>query len=621
MLQRIWASVLEVNEGEIGIHSNFIHIGADSIAAMRLAQAVRAAGHALSVQEIFTSPLLRDMAQRVESGAKERQTESHNYQTASLKGLDAADIAADNVAKMCAATDYQSYALASGHLRTRGYNNYLIYDIAGPLNVARLHRACQQIVDRHEILRTVFVVRERKLAQVVLKHMPARIEYPSRVEGLARLISGDQDEEMKLGDSPVKFIIVQQASDRNSLVMRLSHAQYDGISLPILLDDLLAAYAGRRLNSSLPFSFFISHEREQLHRSDAAQQHWKKRLAGARMSDIVVHKGPPYRYVMDAAKSHTVYPQMQALPYTFATVLQTAWALVLGALGRREDVVFGYIASGRSTLTGDTIVGPCMNILPLRVRVPLSFDLALDTKQALSQVQSQYLANIPFEHYGFRHVIETCTDWPRWTRFSSIVQHNNLPAWSVSSVKQQQPDGTIWDFSSYTPPHDAADVWVSSTPSPSGGGFSIDLSYSQQAMPDDVATSMLELLCRYIETLTNVAGPASPASRRHAILEALPTLPLEHKTWTPPDSPPVTEGPSDPYKLVDRAWETVLGADSGIDGNTPFFNIWGDAILAAACLSEQYRRMGLAVSPENIIDRPTKRLQVLMLGGEVDHVV
>ena len=446
--------------------------------------------------------------------------------------------------------------------------------------------------------------------------MPARIEYPSHVEGLATLISNDRNEEMKFASSPVKFMIVQQASDRNKLVMRISHAQYDGISLPILLDDLLAAYAGRKLNSSLPFSSFISNEREQLHRSDAAQQHWKECLAGARMSDIMVHKGPSYRYVMDAAKSRTVYPQMQALPYTFATVLQTAWALVLGALSQREDVVFGYIASGRSTLTGDTVVGPCMNILPLRVRVPLSVGSVLDTKQALSQVQSQYLANIPFEHYGFRHVIEACTDWPRWTRFSSIVQHNNLPAWSVASAKQQQPDGTVWDLSSYTPPHDAADVWVSSTPSPTRGGFSIDLSYSQQAMPDDVAASMLELLCRYIETLTSAAGPAS----RHATLEALPTLPLEHKTWTPPDSPPINEGLSDPHKLVEVAWEAVLGADSSIDGNTPFFDIWGDAILAAACLSEQYRRMGLAVSAENVIDRPTKRFQVLMLGGEIDHV-
>ncbi|USP76438.1 non-ribosomal peptide synthetase [Curvularia clavata] len=631
MLQCIWASVLQVKEEEIGIHSNFIHLGADSIAAMRLVQAVRAAGHALSVQEIFTSPLLCDMAQRVESGEKDKekqkqQTESQDNeddQATCLKGLYAtAEIAADNVAKVCAATDYQSYALASGHLRTRGYNNYLVYDIAGPLDVARLHRACQQVVDQHEILRTVFVVRERQLVQVVLKHMSARIEYPSRVEGLSTLISDDGNEEMKLASSPVKFMIMRQAGDRNRLVMRISHAQYDGISLPILLDDLSAAYAGRRMHSSLPFSSFVRSEceRQQLDGSDgaaAAQQHWKECLAGARMAEIVVHKGPSYRYAMDATKTHTVSPHMQGLPYTFATVLQTAWALVLAELGGRNDVVFGYIASGRSTLTGGTVVGPCMNILPMRIRVPVSaHDAPLDTEPFLSQVQSQYLANIPFEHYGFRHVIEACTDWPPWTRFSSVVQHNNLPAWPASSAKQQQPDGTVWHFSSYTPPHDAADVWVSSTPSPTGRGFTVNLDYSHQAMPDGVASTMLELLCRYIETLTSAADPPAP---RRAPLQVLPTLPLEHKTWTPPDSPPVNEGPSDPYKLVNTVWDTVLGVDSAIDGNTPFFEIWGDAILAAACLSEQYRRMGLAVSTENVIDRPTKRLQVLMLGGEIDH--
>jgi non-ribosomal peptide synthetase component F len=58
---------------------------------------------------------------------------------------------------------------------------------------------------------------------------------------------------------------------------------------------------------------------------------------------------------------------------TLNTVIQAAWALVLGHLSERDDIVFGAAFSGRpADLPGvETLVGPCVNNLPVRVRLDL----------------------------------------------------------------------------------------------------------------------------------------------------------------------------------------------------------------------------------------------------------
>ena len=44
----------------------------------------------------------------------------------------------------------------------------------------------------------------------------------------------------------------------------------------------------------------------------------------------------------------------------------------------------------------------------------------------LKQVQEEYLSSIPFESLSLREIVEKCTNWPRSTQFSSIIQHQNL---------------------------------------------------------------------------------------------------------------------------------------------------------------------------------------------------
>ena len=102
---------------------------------------------------------------------------------------------------------------------------------------------------------------------------------------------------------------------------------------------------------------------------------------------------------------------------------KTAWALILAGLSGRKDVVFGHVISGRNLPLQDidSIVGDCVNCIPVRVEIGSTTVLDL-----LKQVQEEYLSSIPFESLSLGEIVEKCTNWPRSTQFSSIIQHQNL---------------------------------------------------------------------------------------------------------------------------------------------------------------------------------------------------
>ena len=571
-LQSLWASVLGINEHEIGVDSHFLHLGADSIAAMRLAQAAKAKGYTLSVKQILTDLVLEDMARHLSATPPELRINTTDSPALDLKAADLMGIEESNVHKIVEATDYQAWTFAHGFFRSRGYINYLMYEIDGGIDCERLSAACQQLVDHHEILRTVFTVKGKQLYQVVLKNMRASIQhYGQPSPSTKEIIQDCMEESPELGKSSLKFILADQEGGRQSLVIRISHALYDGISLPIILQDLQLAYQGLPLSTRIPFSTYIESGHSKIQNSIETQQYWRNLLEGSKMTDIVAHSRPSYKNLMDASMSRTVVPDMRGENVTFATLLSTAWALVLAELSGSNDIVFGHVVSGRSsTSSSDTVIGPCMNILPMRIQIPSS-DHSSPTlpSSLLQEVQNQYLDSLPHERLGFRKIIQNCTGWKAWTRFSSIVQHNNGD-WRDSTTPMSLNDGSRWKLEAFAPVMDAADVWVSGKPTAVTDGkksYEIEVSFCEGVVPRRVVEEMLERLSSWVEGrgAGGEVGSGLGHVYGHVQAETKTVIPVVVDAYTPPDTPlPVDiEDGRKANDVVESAWKEVFGDHAG----------------------------------------------------------
>ncbi|OJD40380.1 non-ribosomal peptide synthetase [Diplodia corticola] len=660
-LRGLWAKVLRLEEEKLGAMSNFIQLGGDSISAMRLAHASRTLGLSLSVQQILAAPVLADMAASVRVEKRLEEVSQKPFSTLGDVHTDtflqdvvcpAVEGAKDNIEDVLVATDYQAWTLSQGHLRSRGYNNYLTYNIDGVIDLPRLDAACQALVVHHAILRTVFAVHNRQLYQVILKHLNATPSHHTHTS-TASLIAADMAAPVSLGKPRTSFLLTTLNPTTHALTMRISHAQYDGISLPILLADLRALYVtGKPLSTTTttPFSAFVTSTHPHIHAWPAAEQHYRALLRGSRMTSIVAHP--------DATASHHRHPlnathtrvcrvdavALRASGLTFASLLKTGWAVVLARLSAAggDDVVFGHVVSGRNDDGGAvTAVGPCMNIVPVRVRVP---EVGGDdeVREVARAVQQQYVEGLPFETLGFRNVIERCTDWPAWTRFSSIVQFTSFEGVREGEARADGEDGDSddggarWRLESFAPPGDVTDVWVAGRPrrrsgADGGGGrgeegveeFVVDLTYASDAVAEEVAETMVEMLRGVVEGMlggTEAAVVADEKERRKEKEVRRALLPLQLPAqMTPPVSPPMREYLEAPAaQVVKEVWQEVLGcgeSGSDDDADVPFWDFWGESVLAAAALSEAYGRREVKVSVEELLDRPTRSLQTLLLRG------
>jgi amino acid adenylation domain-containing protein len=179
LIRGLWAKILNISEDRIGMDDNFLQAGGDSISAVRLSAGARHAGILLLVRDIFLNPTLRAMSAAASWEKLEEETIAHEpFSILETEGISTRleDIAIetnqelDNIEDVLEASDYQSWALSAGHLKTRGYLNYFGIKFDGELDLQRIQGACRTVIAHHPILRTVFVMRDQRVLQVILKN-------------------------------------------------------------------------------------------------------------------------------------------------------------------------------------------------------------------------------------------------------------------------------------------------------------------------------------------------------------------------------------------------------------------------------------------------------------------
>ncbi|OKL58374.1 hypothetical protein UA08_06365 [Talaromyces atroroseus] len=623
-LHSLWVRVLGVDPGSVGAESNFLRIGGDSVAAMRLSAAAREDDISLAVRDIFSSPRLEDMSK---AAAPISLVEAPGALYTPFSSLGIRDLPQfletvvyprianepDEIEDILRGTDYQRWVLGCGQLKTRGYNNYLAFRFKGALDLSRLRTACSKILERHAILRTVFIAYKRQLFQVVLKHLSVEfIELECSDEPADRrsIFTSDMALPVSLAQTSIQFIFVKYGPNDNELLMRVSHGLYDGISLPILVQDLKAAYCGEDFSSSLPYSAFI-HGSSQTTDASNAESFWREELKGSVMTNVLNHSKPPFSNLVNKSLKRTVAaPSILSQGITFATAVKVAWAFVLAQLSGRLDVVFGQTTTGRNApIQGiDKIVGPCMNLIPIRVKL----DPQLSISEIMLQVQNKHLDISAYELLGFQNIIEKCTTWPNWTRMSSILQHTNF---NVGMDDMDLWGNIEMHLGNFTPDHDVSDIWIWT--GPAGEEFYVDFTYSSRSISESIAQSMCDLLC---ETLTKISEhPHEPASVLLSDTKPLLPLPLPESHATPAASANGMNHQNDERieVLVQSIWSKVFGDENdrlpnGVTMQTPFFEIRGD-LLAAAQIAMEYEVQGFQVTPEDIIENASMALQVALL--------
>lgn len=500
VLQRVCALILDQDPLDINMNNSFFDLGGNSISTMQLISRTRDLGFSITTADVFQQLSLAELArvhrERPEP-AKERPVAGSDLNwEASLKadfiqqnpvGLDP-----ETISDVFPCTETQIWSLNNHE------GGHFLLSISGTLDLERLRDACRCLIDNHTALRSVFVSFGERILQVILR----QVDLPFIIYASGETFSDplavarewcppvDRKAAFPLGTLPLQFTLFPGHGKQHALVMRLSHAQYDGICLPNLISDLCACYSDGRV-SLLPTDFADYARQVTRQATPESFSFWRNLLADSRITQLPYSS--PQRNTTETllkCASRVPLPEPPA-GITLATAVKAAWAEVLRQATGDTDLVFGQLTNSRSmNLPGiHRIVGPCYNTIPVRVQYKPTWTY----HDLMQSIQEQHVQSVPFEAPGWHHIVSHSTEWPQETRPQTLVVHQNFD--QQVDVSMGHTRFQLAEYVAIEP----ADMSLDLYSEPQGDQLALTLLSSSHFIAESDMRSLLAKLC---DTLT-----------------------------------------------------------------------------------------------------------------------
>jgi aryl carrier-like protein len=395
------------------VRDNFFQLGGHSLLAVRIAARLRARlGVEVSLRDLFLAPTVERMAENLARALPV---------TPALEGgrLSRGEHAAVSFAQHRL---WLQCALAAGGSK---HNLPLALRLQGALHVAALQRALDEIVRRHETLRTTFRVVDGTLVQAISPAVPQppprvdleRLPASERPCVARRLISDEVRRPFDLQAGPLfRALLVRLDEGEHFLALTVHHIVSDAWSLSVLVREIGTLYQafsqGRQSPlAELPVQYadYASWQRETLSGEalNAQIAYWRNRLSGAPMLALPTsHPRRPQKSSRGGRQELELSPELsqavrdiaKAREVTTFVVLLAAFKVLLLHFTELEDIVVGIPVSGRSRAAHEDLIGYFVNALALRtdLRGNPSFD-GLVARLRASLVEDYAHQDLPFE--------------------------------------------------------------------------------------------------------------------------------------------------------------------------------------------------------------------------------
>jgi amino acid adenylation domain-containing protein len=520
--------------------------------------------------------------------------------------------------------------LAPGHPT---YNVPAVLRITGELDDEALEWALNQVVRRHEALRTVFRLTEGEPTQVVLPDLPVRLATETaEPDRLAELIEAEVGICFDLEQGPLlRMRLFRTGSDSAVLVLVMHHLVSDGWSAAILFRELTELYGARRSGQPLElpeleiqYLDFAVWQHEQLDGAALAElrDYWAAQLAGLPGLQLPGDAGAParrtprgttLRFQLPAELTSRIEALGRQHQTSAFTVLLAALYVLLGRYSGQSDLAVSSPVTGRERPEIKGLIGYFVNTLILRTRI----DGDPSFTELLGRVRTTCLDAYRHQDLPFDEVVGLVADRPRTGTGQPLtrvmVSWQNLPVvgWRDGDLLVEPLDtdtGTTKDDLSFTF-------------EPADDGYRATLEYSDDLF--DPATA--EQLVRQLSTLLGeaVANPDRPISR-------LPLLSPAERSW-------LLSGVNADYREHGRPWvHELIQRQAGRTPDAPAV-LCGEQRLSYAELDQQANALALrlaagGVGPETVVGLLLPRsvhlvvamLAVLKAGGaylplDLDH--
>jgi amino acid adenylation domain-containing protein len=463
-LAEILAEVLE--SGPVGIHDGFFALGGHSLLAARAVSRIeRVLGVALPMSALFEAPTVEGLARRVAAARGAEAPGTVGPRLAPRRSGDPSPL-----------SPAQERFLFLHRLvpESPAYHLAFALDLRGKVRPAVLARTLEEIVRRHEVLRTAFrVAADGWVQELRPPFAPALPEVdlsalPGFVRGqeAAVLAHAAARRPFAPGEPPLfRFLGLRSGDGGYRLLVVLHHVLCDGWSLGVLSREVAALYTafasgeGPAALPPLPLQVadWALWQRRSLAAGiwDGQLAFWRRGLEGAPFLELPLDRPRPaaQRFAGEKLEIDVPEPVRHALGelggregVTRFMVLLATWATLLHRWTGQTDLVVGTPAANRDQPELEGLIGPLVNTLALRCRVePEHGFLAVLEAVRTATLEAYDHRDLPFERLVEELAPERHLD--RSALFQVVLSmqpggRGAFPLGALEAVPSEVPTGT-----------------------------------------------------------------------------------------------------------------------------------------------------------------------------------
>ena len=415
-LAEIWCNLLSVSA--VGRYDNFFTLGGHSLLAMQcVSRVLQVLQINLPLLAIFACPTLASLAEYIQN---------EQYELMPIDSLEMADEPTEQAYSLPASFHQQRlWFLDQLQPQQDHYNLSVAVRLDGSLDVIALERSFNEIIRRHESLRTIFAA-QKEPQQIILPRLTIALAQQDlrQLDQQARELRSHEalhavaHRPFNLAEGPlVRTLLLQMQEQEHILLLTMHHSISDGWSIGILLRELLTLYTAFSQGQPSPlaplqmqYRHYTKWQRDWLQGKRLEDQlaYWKGQLQGAPPLLALPTDSPRSANTALAGSQQaielapTLVDQLYALSHdehvTLFMTLLAAINLFLYRISGQSDLVIGIPHVGRPRAEFEQVIGLFVNMLPIRTNLSDSptFRQLLQRVHKVS-LEAYMHADIPFE--------------------------------------------------------------------------------------------------------------------------------------------------------------------------------------------------------------------------------
>jgi amino acid adenylation domain-containing protein len=406
LLSNLWCAVLQVDQ--VGREDNFFERGGHSLLATQLVSRIREAFCVeLPIRTLFEQQTLRGQAQVIEAAKTREQRALVPLVKRSSEDRPRLSFAQE---RLWFLSQYMGLSAV--------YNMPFALRLSGQVSEAGLLASLHTIIDRHEALRTRFVVSDGVAVQVIepaASILVERVWSQAQIESICR---AERSYCFDLSRERLCRIRVLKSTSEYVLLVTMHHSVSDGWSMAVFFRELVALYEAYIKGVASPlaplpiqYADYAQWQRQWLQGEVLEQQlsYWRAQLAGLPpLLELPTDRPRPVEQThrgatVPFATSKGLQDRLQELSrqsgVTMFMTLLSGFAVLLGRYANQTDVAIGTPIANRTRTETESLIGFFVNTLVLRSDLsdaPRFVDLLKRTRETALQAYAHQ--DVPFEH-------------------------------------------------------------------------------------------------------------------------------------------------------------------------------------------------------------------------------